>query len=70
MLECHDMTTQRKTGENLYKLMREAILELRKRGIDVVGLAGDAGPDTKKARRLSVEEFPSLFAADCWPHQV
>jgi hypothetical protein len=65
------VTADRKTGANLFKLMDAAIEYVTKElGIDLVGLSGDAGPDEKKARRLSVEKHPQLLNADCWAHQV
>jgi hypothetical protein len=65
------MTAERKTGENLYKHMRKAIVYIvDELGIDLVGVTGDAGPDEKKARRLALRDFPQLLIADCWAHQV
>jgi hypothetical protein len=64
------MTDERKTGDNLYKYLKDAIEFVIELGIYLVGLAGDAGPDEKKARRLARNDFPWLLLADCWAHQI
>jgi hypothetical protein len=63
-------SSERKTGENIFKYIKEEIEHLQSLGVKVIGVAGDAGGDERKGRRLTVKEFPFLLAADCWGHQV
>jgi hypothetical protein len=69
-MHVHDQSSERKTGENIFKYIKEEIEHLQSLGVKVIGVAGDAGGDERKGRRLTVKEFPFLLAADCWGHQV
>lgn len=66
----YDTTEERKTGNNLLELMKEEVKHVNSMGFKVIGIAGDAGGDERKARRCLKELFKYLLIADCWGHQV
>ncbi|EIN05700.1 hypothetical protein PUNSTDRAFT_16531, partial [Punctularia strigosozonata HHB-11173 SS5] len=66
----YDLSAERKTGENLYKLMEKEIEHCRDvLKLAVIGITGDAGGDERKARALAAKESPWMLFADCWAHQ-
>jgi len=50
--------------------MKPELEYLKDIGLTPIGVAGDAGPDERKARQLIVKEYPSILASECWSHQV
>ncbi|THU78266.1 hypothetical protein K435DRAFT_824147 [Dendrothele bispora CBS 962.96] len=67
----HDASGERKTAENLLKLMREVIQELEKNWhVNVVAFTTDASGEARKARKLLLRERPDLITPDCFAHQV
>jgi hypothetical protein len=69
-MHVHDQSSERKTGENIFKYIKMEIEHLRGLGVKVIGVVGDAGGDERKGWRLTLKEYPSMLAADCWGHQV
>ncbi|KAE9388778.1 hypothetical protein BT96DRAFT_773704, partial [Gymnopus androsaceus JB14] len=67
----YDASKERKTAENLFKLMLEVITELQdKWKVNVAAFTTDASGESRKARKLQVKHYPSLVAPDCFAHQV
>ncbi|KAE9385655.1 hypothetical protein BT96DRAFT_750704, partial [Gymnopus androsaceus JB14] len=67
----HDASKERKTAVNLLKLMLDVIAELEtKWKVNVVAFTADASGESRKARKLLVQQRPSLVAPDCFAHQV
>lgn len=66
----HDLSSKRRTGELMFTLIEEEMAYLESIGVKLVGVAGDAGGDESKARRLAQKKYPWLLIADCWGHQV
>ncbi|TEB37766.1 hypothetical protein FA13DRAFT_1867552 [Coprinellus micaceus] len=67
----HDQTGRPKTGDELFRLVKDDFTYAKETfGIEVVLTVSDDGPDGKKMRRL-VDEDPELTTAalECWAHQ-
>ena len=62
---------ERKTAENLLKLMHEVIDVVEKEwGIEIIAFTTDASGESRKARRLLSQEKPHIVTPDCYAHQV
>lgn len=67
----HDASRERKTAENLLKLMLEVIETLKKEwGVELIAFTTDASGESRKARCLLRELMPHLITPDCYAHQV
>ena len=65
------MSGERKTGENLLKLMEDQKLYMEgELGLKLVGWISDAGGDSKAAQKRLLEKYLNLLGADCLAHQV
>jgi hypothetical protein len=63
------MTGRPKTGDELFELVKCALVFAKETyGVEVIAVCTD-GPDGKKMRRLVKEQMPSLAAFECWAHQ-
>ncbi|KAI0026736.1 hypothetical protein K488DRAFT_64797, partial [Vararia minispora EC-137] len=72
LTDTRNLSGQRKTGDNLFRIIEQQIRELEgpRYGVEVIGWITDDGPDGKKARRLLLEAHPHLMVLVCWAHQV
>ncbi|KAK6978267.1 hypothetical protein R3P38DRAFT_2393789, partial [Favolaschia claudopus] len=67
----HDASLERKTAENLLKLMLEVLDTLEKEwGLVPIGFTTDASGESRKARRLLLQLRPWLICPDCYAHQI
>ncbi|KAF7358758.1 hypothetical protein MSAN_01214800 [Mycena sanguinolenta] len=67
----HDASLERKTAENLLKLMLEVIETLKQKwGVVPIDFVTDASGESRKARRLLQQLMPMLITPDCYAHQV
>lgn len=67
----HDAFLERKTAENLLKLMPEVLEILRKEwGVEPIVFTTDASGESRKARRLLLQLMPYLIVPDCYAHQI
>ena len=67
----HDASKERKTAENLLKLLEEVVEEVEKEwGAQVVAVVTDASGESRKARRLFSRKYPHIMVLDCYAHQV
>ena len=70
-MRVHDASNERKTADNLFKLMVEVIEELRSEwNVNVVAFTTDASGESRKARKMLLAHFPYLVCPDCFAHQV
>jgi hypothetical protein len=70
MTHVFNMTAERKTGANLLEKINNEMQYVQGLGYTVIGIAGDASGDERKARALKQRAEPHLLMADCWAHQV
>jgi hypothetical protein len=62
---------ERKTAENLVKLLEEVIATVETDwGAFVVAVVTDASGESRKARRTLGQKYSSLVVLDCYAHQV
>ena len=67
----HDISSERKTAENLLGLIREEMTLLSDDyHLQVIGVCTDASGESRAARLRLLKEMPWLLVADCWAHQV
>jgi hypothetical protein len=66
----HNMSSDRRTGNTMFMLIEEGMTYLESIGVKLIGVAGDAGGDERKARQLAQQKYTWLLTADCWGHQV
>jgi hypothetical protein len=71
LINTHDMTKEPKTGDRMFKLMKEdkKLME-EKYNITVAGWCADEGPDTKKGKWHMAETFIWMIILVCWAHQI
>lgn len=70
-MRVHDASNERKTADNLFKLMVEVIEELRSEwNVNVVAFTTDASGESRKARKMLLARFPYFVCPDCFAHQV
>ena len=67
----HDASKERKTADNLFKLMLEVNEKLKKDWqVNIMGVTTDASGESRKARTLLLRHSPHLVCPDCYAHQV
>jgi hypothetical protein len=70
-VKVHDASDERKTADNLFKLMVEVIEHLQLEWkVTVVAFTTDASGESRKARKMLLARFPHLVCPDCFAHQV
>jgi len=70
-VKVHDASDERKTADNLFKLMVEVIEHLQSEWkVTVVAFTTDASGESRKARKMLLARFPHLVCPDCFAHQV
>ena len=70
-MKIHDASNERKTAENLFKLMVEVIGRLQSEwNVVVVAFTTDASGESRLARKMLLVQFPHLVCPDCFAHQV
>lgn len=70
-MKVHDASDERKTADNLLKLMVEVIEHLQSEWkVTVVAFTTDASGESRKARKMLLTRFPHLVCPDCFAHQV
>lgn len=66
-----DVTTERKTADNLLEKMCTVIEKVeREWKTKVIAFTTDASGESRKARQLLREKFPYMVTPDCYAHQV
>ena len=66
-----DVSTDRKTGENLAQAIRERIRYVENIcKVRVIAFTSDSAGDARMARRLLAQERPDLVFLPCYAHQV
>ncbi|KAJ3713958.1 ribonuclease H-like domain-containing protein [Lentinula raphanica] len=66
----HDASKERKTAENLLKLMLDVISELEQEWkVKLVAFTSDASGESRKARKLLSLQRPDIVTPDCYAHQ-
>ncbi|KAF8574508.1 hypothetical protein K439DRAFT_1372203 [Ramaria rubella] len=67
----HDASAERKTADNLYKLMVEVINELQDNwGMIVIAFTSDAGGESLKAWKMIWEKYLHIVMPDCQTLQI
>ena len=67
----HDASAERKTAENLVKLLEEVMTSVQTEwGAIVIAIVTDASGESRKARRILGQKYPWLVVLDCYAHQV
>lgn len=70
-VKVHDASAERKTAEQLLKLLDEVIITVESEwGAVVVAIVTDASGECRKARRQLALKFPNIVVLDCYGHQV
>lgn len=70
-MKVHDASNERKTADNLFKLMVEVMELLRSKWkVVVVAFTTDASGESRLARKKLLTQFPHLVCPDCFAHQV
>ena len=70
-MRVHDASNERKTANNLYKLMIDVLEHLQLEWkVTVVAFTTDASGESRRARKLLLAQFPHLVCPDCFAHQV
>lgn len=69
-IRVYDVSSERKTAENLLRCAEEVIGMLSRIGCIVVAWTTDASGESRKARRLMVEKNFKICIPDCYAHQV
>ncbi|KAH8981951.1 ribonuclease H-like domain-containing protein, partial [Lactarius hatsudake] len=71
LIRTHDISADRKTGDNLLKLVLDDILYVNsKYGVVIIAWVTDDGGDGRKMRRLLLGTRPDLVVILCWAHQI
>jgi hypothetical protein len=66
-----DASLERKTADNLLKLMLEVIETLKRDwGVVPIAFTTDASGESRKAQHLLQQQMPQLITPDCYAHQV
>ncbi|KAI9437199.1 hypothetical protein H4582DRAFT_1793114, partial [Lactarius indigo] len=71
LIRTHDISANRKTGDNLLKLVLDDILYVKnKYGVVIIAWVTDDGGDGRRMRRLLLTFRPDLIVILCWAHQI
>ncbi|KZT19628.1 hypothetical protein NEOLEDRAFT_1151838 [Neolentinus lepideus HHB14362 ss-1] len=70
-IRVHDISSERKSAENLLKLVEDDIDNCKKDlGVEIVGWCTDSGGDCNKMRKLLTKKRPHILTPACWSHQM
>lgn len=70
-MRVHDASTERKTTENLLRILEEVVKDLEGNWkARVVAVVTDASGESRKARRLYGRKYKWVIVLDCYAHQV
>ncbi|KAF5385054.1 hypothetical protein D9615_001008 [Tricholomella constricta] len=70
-VKVHDASTERKTTENLLRVLEEVVEEIeRDWEATVIAVVTDASGESRKARRLYGKKYPWIIVLDCYAHQI
>ncbi|OBZ67907.1 hypothetical protein A0H81_12375 [Grifola frondosa] len=71
LLNVCDISAKVKNAENLLEIViGEINYCIEVLGVTLVGWCTDASGESRKMRRLLVEQYPSIVGVDCWSHQI
>ncbi|KAF8967652.1 ribonuclease H-like domain-containing protein, partial [Flammula alnicola] len=69
-VKVHDASAERKTADNLLRLLEEVFRKVQDEwGGVVVAIVTDASGESRKARRDFVKKYPWVIVLDCYAHQ-
>ncbi|KAF8491218.1 hypothetical protein F5888DRAFT_1581643, partial [Russula emetica] len=70
-IRVHDASDESKSTENLLALVRDVKAMVEKDWkVKVIALTTDCSGESKKTRRVAVEQDPTLVGPDCYGHQI
>ncbi|KAH7913714.1 ribonuclease H-like domain-containing protein [Hygrophoropsis aurantiaca] len=71
LVRTHNMSAERKTGENLLSRVKSDIEYAESHfGVSIIAWCTDAGSDALKMRKELTKAMPWIITIDCWAHQL